>query len=80
MWSRIRAIAVLMLVAVCIVKAPAQGSSAGSIVGQVADSAGALVPGAAVVAVQANTTHNGRPLPTARVLIFSRVCRLALSR
>lgn len=55
MWYRIRTFALLLFVAVCFEQAPAQVTSAGSIAGQVVDSSGALVPKAAVVAVQTQT-------------------------
>jgi hypothetical protein len=55
MWSRIRALTLLLFVAICFQRAPAQVTSAGSIAGQVVDSSNALVPDATVVAVQLNT-------------------------
>src|ERR1035437_5957756 len=55
MWSRVRALMLLLFVAVCFQKAPAQVTSAGSIAGQVVDASGAMVPGATVIAVQTQT-------------------------
>ena len=57
MWSRIRALALFLFVALCFVKAPAQVTSAGSIAGQVVDATGAVVPNASVVAVQSLTNQ-----------------------
>ena len=55
MWYRIRALTLLLFIAVCFEKAPAQVTSAGSIAGQIVDSSGALVPTATVVAIQSQT-------------------------
>lgn len=55
MWSRIRTVALLLTMALCLAKAPAQVTSAGSIAGQVADTSGALVANATVIVVQAQT-------------------------
>ncbi len=55
MWIRIRALALLFIVAVCFEQVPAQVTSAGSIAGQVVDASGALVPNATVIAVQTQT-------------------------
>ncbi len=55
MWSRIHALTLLLIITMCIQKAPAQVTSAGSIAGQVVDPSGALVPAVTVVAVQAHT-------------------------
>ncbi|MGB7549409.1 MAG: carboxypeptidase regulatory-like domain-containing protein [Terracidiphilus sp.] len=52
MWFRIRTLTLLLFVAVCFEEAPAQVNSSGSIAGQVADSTGALVPMASVIAIQ----------------------------
>jgi hypothetical protein len=59
-WNKIRVLALLLFVALCLTKAPAQVTSAGSIAGQVADSTGALVPAATVIAVQAQTNAHWR--------------------
>ena len=55
MGSRVRALILLLFVAVCFRNAPAQVTSAGSISGEVVDASGALVPGASVIAVQLQT-------------------------
>ena len=65
MWKRLYGFTLLLFVAVCIGKAPAQVTSAGSIAGQVVDSTGALVPTATVVAIQAQT--NAHAIPRYRV-------------
>ena len=62
MWSRIRALTLLFVIAACFEKAPAQVTSAGSIAGQVVDSSGALVPAATVVAVQLQTNVQWRTI------------------
>ncbi len=55
MWSRIRIVALLLIVILCFAKAPAQVTSAGSIAGSVADTTGAVIAKAVVVAVQKQT-------------------------
>src|ERR1039457_4891730 len=55
MWFRVRALILLLFIAVCFQKVPAQVTSAGSIAGQVVDASGALLPGVAVIAVQIQT-------------------------
>ena len=55
MWFRVRALILLLFIAVCFQKVPAQVTSAGSIAGQVVDASGALLPGVTVIAVQIQT-------------------------
>ena len=55
MWSRIRALTLMLFIAVCFQRAPAQVTSSGSIAGQVVDSSSALIPAATVVAIQSQT-------------------------
>jgi hypothetical protein len=62
MWKRLYGFTLLLFVAVCIGKAPAQVTSAGSIAGQVVDSTGALVPTATVVAIQAQTNAHWKTI------------------
>jgi len=55
MWYRMRTVLVLIIAVACLVKAPAQVASAGSIAGVVADTSGAVVANASVIAVQTQT-------------------------
>jgi hypothetical protein len=62
MCTRVRAFTLLLFVALCFQKLPAQVNSSGSIAGQVADSSGAVITKATVIAVQTQTNQEWKAL------------------
>jgi len=62
MCTRVRALTLLLFVALCFQKLPAQVNSSGSIAGQVADSSGAVITKATVIAVQTQTNQEWKAL------------------